>query len=310
MRRLLIGAMACLWGFRLAGHLLVRVLNERGDGRYRTLRDQWGTRNHLYMFLFFQAQAFWTVLFALPMLFASMNPDPMGACDFVGMFIWAIAVSGETLADRQLASFRTRPGNRGKVCQEGLWRYSRHPNYFFEWLHWWAYVFFGLVGAAGLADLVGPIDDDPLPVQDHRNSPDRAASPCQPRRRLPGIPENHQHLRSMASTPKQTGDRVAGHASGSGTSSTLRRQKRVEGRTSAFTPQSCRKSVDCPPPWTFPSSGRSWFSADRHHPGSHAALASPDVFPTPAFFVQAKPSTLRCVRTDDLNQDTGSMTEG
>jgi steroid 5-alpha reductase family enzyme len=56
------------------------------------------------------------------------------------VLIWAVAVGGETLADRQLAAWRAAPANDGRTCRSGLWRYSRHPNYFFEWLHWWTYI--------------------------------------------------------------------------------------------------------------------------------------------------------------------------
>lgn len=157
MRRLLVGGMAGVWGGRLASHLLVRVFRDRDDGRYRTLRHKWGPKANLYLFLFFQLQAFWSVLFSLPMLVASMNSHPIGAQDFAGMLVWAIALSGETLADRQLASFRRRPGTGGAVCQEALWRYSRHPNYFFEWLHWWVYVLLGWSGPQGWLTLAGPL---------------------------------------------------------------------------------------------------------------------------------------------------------
>jgi len=157
MRRLLVGAMAGLWGGRLAGHLLVRVLGEWEDGRYRTLRRQWGSKSNPYLFLFFQVQALWALLFSLPMLVASMNPHPVGPQDFAGVLVWAIALSGEALADRQLASFRKKSGTGSMVCQEGLWRYSRHPNYFFEWLHWWAYVLLGWSGPQGWLTLAGPL---------------------------------------------------------------------------------------------------------------------------------------------------------
>jgi steroid 5-alpha reductase family enzyme len=61
--------------------------------------------------------------------------------DSLGVLCWLVALAGESAADRQLARFKADPANRGRVCREGLWRYSRHPNYFFEWIHWWAYVF-------------------------------------------------------------------------------------------------------------------------------------------------------------------------
>jgi steroid 5-alpha reductase family enzyme len=70
------------------------------------------------------------------------------------VLIWVFAVAGETLADAQLARFRTTPGNQGLVCREGLWRYSRHPNYFFEWLHWFSYV--ALASGAAISWL-GPV---------------------------------------------------------------------------------------------------------------------------------------------------------
>jgi steroid 5-alpha reductase family enzyme len=70
--------------------------------------------------------------------------------------VWIISVGGEWLADRQLARFRQDPSNKGKVCRQGLWRYSRHPNYFFEWVHWWAYVLIGIGGPWGWLTLFGP----------------------------------------------------------------------------------------------------------------------------------------------------------
>ncbi|MEF8793086.1 DUF1295 domain-containing protein [Thiohalorhabdus sp.] len=156
-RRLLIAVMAGLWGLRLAGYLARRVSAEAEDGRYRALREAWGKRTQPYMFLFFQIQALWAVMFSLPILIAARNPAPGPAWyDWLGVAIWVLALGGESLADRQLARFRRDPANRGGVCQQGLWRYSRHPNYFFEWLHWWAYVAMGLAGPFGWVTLAGP----------------------------------------------------------------------------------------------------------------------------------------------------------
>lgn len=96
-------------------------------------------------------------MFSLPILIAARNPAPGPAWyDWLGVAIWVLALGGESLADRQLARFRRDPANRGGVCQQGLWRYSRHPNYFFEWLHWWAYVAMGLAGPFGWVTLAGP----------------------------------------------------------------------------------------------------------------------------------------------------------
>jgi steroid 5-alpha reductase family enzyme len=93
------------------------------------------------MFGFFQVQAavsmFLSIAFAVP----SYRPDSPGAVAMaIAIALWLIAVAGEALADRQLRSFAADPANRGKTCRAGLWRYSRHPNYFFECVHWLAYV--------------------------------------------------------------------------------------------------------------------------------------------------------------------------
>src|ERR1700761_3046303 len=109
------------------------------------------------MFFFFQIQAVGSVLFAVPMLIAARSRAPLGVLDFLGVAIWLIAIGGEATADRQLAAFRRDEANRGAVCQRGLWHYSRHPNYFFEWLHWWAYVALAANAPLGWLTLIGPL---------------------------------------------------------------------------------------------------------------------------------------------------------
>lgn len=156
-RRLLIAGMVLLWALRLSGHIAVRLMRLPEDGRYHTLKETWGPRAQWNLFLFFQLQAFWSMLFALPMLLASRNTLPMWqVLDVVAVVIWLIAFSGESLADAQLSAFRHDPSNKGQVCRRGLWRYSRHPNYFFEWLHWWAYVCLAAGSAWGGLALAGP----------------------------------------------------------------------------------------------------------------------------------------------------------
>lgn len=156
-RRVLVGVLAGLWGLRLSFYLIRRLFRLPEDGRYVKLRQQWGDQAQRNLFLFFQVQAFWAVLFAVPMLVASQNDAPeLGLLDALGVVVWLIAVIGETIADRQLANFRQNPANRGQVCRAGLWYYSRHPNYFFEWVHWWAYVAIGISGPHGWLTLFGP----------------------------------------------------------------------------------------------------------------------------------------------------------
>jgi steroid 5-alpha reductase family enzyme len=153
-RRALVAGLVTAWGLRLAFHLVRdRVLTARGeDGRYRALREQWGPRaprNFLFLHL---AQVGFALLFSLPVL-AAMRGGPLDGWALAGVLVWLVAVMGEGVADRQLAAFRADPGNRGEVCRVGLWRYSRHPNYFFEWLQWWAYV---ALGHAAPLTFLGP----------------------------------------------------------------------------------------------------------------------------------------------------------
>lgn len=138
--RIALALLGGLWGARLGLHLWRRVSQEEEDGRYRALRQRWQGHQGKF-FLFFQFQALLIVFFSLPFLAVARNPvEGPGAWWVLGVLIWIGSVAGESIADRQLARFRAAPANRGKTCREGLWRYSRHPNYFFEWLHWFAYV--------------------------------------------------------------------------------------------------------------------------------------------------------------------------
>ena len=154
-RRVLVGSLGCLWAIRLAWYLLFECYghHREEDGRYKALREHWGDRAAPLFFLFYQGQAAVAVLFSLPML-AAMEGGPLGPMAWAGVAIWVLAVGGETVADRQLARFRADPSNGGRVCQTGLWRYSRHPNYFFEWVHWWAYV---LIGGGAALTWIGPL---------------------------------------------------------------------------------------------------------------------------------------------------------
>jgi steroid 5-alpha reductase family enzyme len=157
-RRVLLVSLAGIWSFRLASYLLVdRVLGKPEDGRYQMLRQNWGDKASAFFFTFFQIQALWAVMFAIPFLPVVYRQGALGGLDFLGIAVWLVAVGGETLADRQLARFRAGTQNKGKTCRVGLWRYSRHPNYFFEWIHWFTYVCLGIGAPYGWVTLMGPI---------------------------------------------------------------------------------------------------------------------------------------------------------
>ena len=158
-RRVLLSAMALVWSLRLAGHLLFdRVLGRPEDGRYRALRRKWGERAGLGFFFVFQVQALLSVGFSLPIAVAIDSPAPAPRVwEWLALSVTLLSVVGESIADRQLARFRARRESRGKTCREGLWRYSRHPNYFFEWLGWWAWVLAAVGSPRFLLSLSGPL---------------------------------------------------------------------------------------------------------------------------------------------------------
>jgi len=155
--RLLVALMAAGWGLRLGTHLAIRVGHEPEDGRYKAMRQAWnGHQGKFFGFFLFQAAA--TALFSLPYYAVAQNPvDGVGVTTVIAIVVFLGSVGMESLADAQLARFRGDPANRGKVCDVGLWRYSRHPNYFFEWLHWFAYVLLAIGSPVWYLTLVGPV---------------------------------------------------------------------------------------------------------------------------------------------------------
>ena len=137
-RRILVATLALIWGLRLGLYLLfTRIIGHAEEGRYVELRRKWG-RNIKFKFLvFFEFQAILDVVLSGPFLFAAFGSSTeFSPLEIAGVIIWIIAILGELIADAQLTRFKKNPANKGKSCQVGLWHYSRHPNYFFEWLIW------------------------------------------------------------------------------------------------------------------------------------------------------------------------------
>ena len=139
---LVLALLGGLWGIRLGTHLWSRNWGHPEDWRYAQLRAEWGAQADRQMFFFFQFQNVFTLLLAgtafLPVAYRTDDAPVWAVC--LSLLIWVVSVMGEGLADTQMEEFRRRPENRGRVCDEGLRYYSRHPNYFFECLHWLAYV--------------------------------------------------------------------------------------------------------------------------------------------------------------------------
>ncbi|WP_396625454.1 DUF1295 domain-containing protein [Luteitalea sp.] len=146
-RDALLVALVAAWSLRLASYLYVRVRNEHPheDSRYAALRAHWGSSANAKMLGFFQVQALAALVLTVPFALIALNPTPaFAALEWVGAALTVVGLAGEALADRQLARFRTNPANKGRVCQDGLWAYSRHPNYFFEWVIWCGFGVFAL----------------------------------------------------------------------------------------------------------------------------------------------------------------------
>ena len=148
-----------LYAGRLGLYILFnRVIGKGEDARYRQLRQEWGESESTKMFAYFLLQALAVVAFSLPFLVLMWNPQPpLGLAELIGLLIWVVAVIGEAQADRQLARFRADLSTQGRVCREGFWNYSRHPNYFFEWVHWCSYVVMTLGAPGWIFTWIGPI---------------------------------------------------------------------------------------------------------------------------------------------------------
>ncbi|MBY0435750.1 MAG: DUF1295 domain-containing protein [Cyclobacteriaceae bacterium] len=157
LRQLLVLTIVCVWGFRLAGYLYLRTIGQPEDARYTALRKQWGDHQNLLMLRFYYFQAFFALLLSLPFALVMINTTPaLGRYEIGGSVLWLIAVIGESVSDYQLKRFKENPANKGKICDWGLWHYSRHPNYFFEWLVWVSYFVIALNSAWGIISILCP----------------------------------------------------------------------------------------------------------------------------------------------------------
>jgi len=139
-RQVVVGLLVLGWSARLGLHIVVRTPGRPEDVRYAQFRKTWGDGFEPRMFGMLMIQAVAAALLDLSVLVAARNPAPgLGWHDLLGGAVLVLSVAGEAVADRQMHRFRSDPANRGKVCDRGLWAWSRHPNYFFETLGWVAY---------------------------------------------------------------------------------------------------------------------------------------------------------------------------
>jgi steroid 5-alpha reductase family enzyme len=159
-RKILICALVALWGLRLGVHLWIRNRHQGEDFRYQAWREQAG-KNFWWVSLFsvFLLQAVLLWLISAPLLAAqtSQLSEHWTRWDVIGTLVWLMGFSFETIGDWQLSRFKRNLENRGKVYKEGLWRWTRHPNYFGEAVLWWGYFMIALSTEIGVWTVYSPI---------------------------------------------------------------------------------------------------------------------------------------------------------
>ena len=155
-------ATACVlaWGLRLTWHLAGRNLGKPEDFRYARMRDTWNPRTfHLRMFVqIYLLQLFLNVLINLPTIVSNLQDVPgWNAVASAGLAVWCIGFFFEVVGDHQLKVFKAKPANNGKLIETGLWRYTRHPNYFGEAVQWWGIFLLAVSAGYGYWLVISPL---------------------------------------------------------------------------------------------------------------------------------------------------------
>ena len=154
-RLLLAAVLTTIWGLRLSGYLAWRNLGKGEDYRYVAMRRRYGSRFWLVsLFVVFGLQGVLMWVVSLPVQAAS--GELFGLLDVAGICFWIVGLTFETVGDFQLARFKSEPANKGKVLDTGLWRYTRHPNYFGDFMVWWGLYLIALGGGAWWT-AIGPL---------------------------------------------------------------------------------------------------------------------------------------------------------
>ncbi len=158
-RSLLIAVLVSIWAARITNHLGRRVFSSGEDPRYKELSSKWkGNFWRRASFSIFMLQGVLVVIISLPVTIAAGEQNAnLGWLSAIGATLWLIGFVVESVGDRQLRRFVANKANRGKVMDQGLWRYSRHPNYFGEMVQWWAIGLIALQVSYGWIGLLGPL---------------------------------------------------------------------------------------------------------------------------------------------------------
>jgi steroid 5-alpha reductase family enzyme len=157
LRSVVMSSLLILWALRLAGFLwLTRIRKGHIDKRYLQLSNNWKISKSFGFFLNFQLQALFIFILSIVFLFAAMNsPKNISLLDYIGTILVLAGLIGESIADLQLYHFRQN--QKGKICDIGLWNYSRHPNYFFELFIWFGFTLFGFQQNYGWIGIISPL---------------------------------------------------------------------------------------------------------------------------------------------------------
>ncbi len=159
-RKVLITSLAAVWGLRLALHIFLRNKGKGEDYRYQAMRRRFGWRFPIVsLFTVFGLQGVLMWIISLPIQIAQISREPsrLTWLDWTGAFIWLIGFLFESVGDLQLTLFKFDPRNKGKVMDRGLWRYTRHPNYFGDALLWWGFFVIALSTPSGKWTVIGPL---------------------------------------------------------------------------------------------------------------------------------------------------------
>lgn len=156
-KRLIVDLIVTFWGLRLASHIYRRNISKPEDARYQVWRKTWKNFFIRSYFQVFLLQGFLMFLIAIPVIFINRFSTGIGPVDAIGILVWIFGFYFESTADRQLSSFLKNPENKGKLMDQGLWRYSRHPNYFGEVAQWWGIFITALSIKSGMLTIIGPL---------------------------------------------------------------------------------------------------------------------------------------------------------
>jgi len=158
-RSTLVFALVIIWGVRLMLHISIRNMGKQEDHRYRAWREEWGNSFLVRTFMqVFMLQGVLLLVISLPVTYAITNSGPsLGSLGGIGSFIWLVGFLFEAIGDYQLLQFKRDPTNMGSIMKSGLWRYTRHPNYFGEVVLWWGIFLICLPVPGILWTVIGPL---------------------------------------------------------------------------------------------------------------------------------------------------------